>query len=146
MTITAFEAAKKICDLSGWNITNLKLQKMLYISHLYYLGNKGEALISEEFEAWLYGPVLPSLYHKTKEFADRPVGNIFSNLASYNDNEELKFIEETYKKISNHSAWDLVLMTHLKGGAWEKNFDENEKHTKIPNADILEEYKKFYGI
>lgn len=147
MTITSFQAAKKICELSNWTITSLKLQKVLYISHLLYLGETGKPLIQEEFEAWLYGPVIPSLYHKTKQFSNRPIRNLFFNVNSDIVNDELEFIERTYKKISNFSAWDLVLKTHLKGGAWEKNFDEHEyeKNNKIPNEDILKEYIAFYG-
>lgn len=44
MTISSFQAAKKICKLSNWTITNLKLQKIIYFSHVLYLGEKNECL------------------------------------------------------------------------------------------------------
>lgn len=144
MTITSFTAAQKVCDLSGWTITNLKLQKIIYLCHLSYLGEKKKPLVDEEFEAWYYGPVLPLLYDKMKVFSNRPITDIFFNVHTDESSPEIAFIREKYRDISSRSAWDLVLMTHLKGGAWEKHFDEDQRHKKIPNFDILEEYKTFY--
>lgn len=145
MAISSFTAAKKVCELSNWTITNLKLQKILYILHLLYLGEKKEPLINDEdFEAWYYGPVLPLLYNKIKIFSDRPIQNIFFNNDIDLFSPEINFIKEHYKKIAKKSAWDLVLATHLAGGAWEKYFDHNAKNQVIPNEDILEEYKDFY--
>ena len=144
MTIPSFEAAYKICELSNWSMTNLKLQKLLYLSHLLYLGEKKKNLVDEDFEAWNFGPVLPSLYDKVKIFGDRPIQNIFFNTRKNESLSEIIFLKEKYKELSHKSAWELVLMTHLKEGAWEKYYSKDEKNIKIPNAAILEEYNKFY--
>lgn len=145
MAISSFEAAKKVCELSNWTITNLKLQKILYILHLSYLGEKDELLVRDDFEAWHYGPVLPSLYDKLKIFSNRPITNIFYNTTVEEETREISFIKENYKEIASKSAWDLVLMTHLKGGAWEKHYDCAGKGIKIPSEDIKKEYEDFYA-
>ena len=146
MAISSLQAAKKVCDLSGWTITHLKLQKMLYIFHLLYLGEKQEPLIKdEEFEAWTFGPVLPRLYDKMKLFKDRQITYIFFDIGLDVKIPELIFLEEKYPELSRKSPWDLVLMTHLKGGAWEKHFDEDQKSKIISNSDIADEYESFYG-
>jgi len=44
-------------------ITPLKLQKLVYFAHGWYLGFTGEPLLNEGIQAWEYGPVIPSLYH-----------------------------------------------------------------------------------
>ncbi|WP_258832406.1 Panacea domain-containing protein [Peribacillus frigoritolerans] len=50
-------------------ITPLKLQKLVYYGHSWYmLLNNGEPLIDEEFQAWVHGPVCPSLYRMYKHF------------------------------------------------------------------------------
>lgn len=144
MSISSLEAAKTICALSDWTITNLKLQKILYISHLLYLGEKKNALINEKFEAWLYCPVEPYLYKKLRIFGNRPIADIF-NIDINESLPENCFIKEKYTEIAEKSAWDLVLKTHLKGGAWEKYFDNNNWHQQINNSDILDEYSKFYA-
>lgn len=145
VAVTALEAAKRVCELSNWTITNLKLQKMLYLAHMFHLGSNGMPLINEEFEAWDYGPVVPSLYHKVKVFSDRPIRNVF-NVEISNDLSEIIFLDQKYKELNDKSPWELVLMTHLKNGAWEKYYKEKMigRSNKIVNVSILEEYRQFY--
>ncbi|MGN8398370.1 Panacea domain-containing protein [Helicobacter pylori] len=57
----ALDAAKILINLSLDNqkpITNLKLQKMLYIAQ----AESDSKLIKEDFQAWDYGPVIPDVY------------------------------------------------------------------------------------
>ncbi len=145
MAITALQAARRICELSNWNITNLKLQKMLYLIHMFYLGKRGNPLIEEEFEAWDYGPVVPILYHRVKTFSDRPIQNVF-NIEIDNNLPEIIFLNDEYKELNAKSPWDLVLMTHLKNGAWEKHYKNKEFENRniISNKSILDEYVCFY--
>ena len=57
----------KIVDRdSGSTITPLKLQKILYYAHGYYLANYDKPLFQEDFQAWANGPVCPELFYKTK--------------------------------------------------------------------------------
>ena len=54
-------------------IDHMKLQKMIYFANGWALGVTGEPLIDERFEAWQYGPVVPSIYHQFKAFGRRPI-------------------------------------------------------------------------
>lgn len=144
MTISTFEAAKKICQLGNWQITNLKLQKILYIAHLLYIGrNNGLPLIDESFEAWDYGPVVPSLYQKVKFFGGEMIDNIFYdiNLDGRNTNE-FKTIEEVCENLKNKTAGELVSITHRNNGAWHKSYSIR-RGLKISNESILQEYNDY---
>jgi uncharacterized phage-associated protein len=77
MAISVLSAGRTLCELRGWSVSNLELQKILYLAHMYYLGRHGGPLIREEFEAWDYGPVVPELYHHVKGFGGGPVRNVF---------------------------------------------------------------------
>jgi uncharacterized phage-associated protein len=57
----------------GEVLTNLKLQKLLYYAQAWHLALNDKPLFDEDFEAWLHGPVLPSQYHRFKEFQWRPI-------------------------------------------------------------------------
>ncbi|MBQ2173756.1 MAG: DUF4065 domain-containing protein [Alphaproteobacteria bacterium] len=59
-----FDVAKTVCELAGWNLSHLKLQKILYILQMFYLGENGKPLFYANFEAWDFGPVEPNLYKK----------------------------------------------------------------------------------
>lgn len=53
---------------SGELMTNMKLQKMLYYQQGFHLAYFDKPLFQEDIEAWMYGPVVPSMYEKYKEF------------------------------------------------------------------------------
>lgn len=60
-------------------IDHMKLQKLIYFSHGYYLaatglnGGEPQPLIDEFFEVWPYGPVCPSVYESFKEYGKEPI-------------------------------------------------------------------------
>ena len=60
-------------DEDGHEITPLKLQKLLFFIHSDYLKSSGVPLLDQEFEAWSYGPVLPSVYREFKQFSGRAI-------------------------------------------------------------------------
>ena len=51
--------------------TPMHVLKLTYLCHGWMLGIYDHALINEPVEAWQYGPVVPSLYHKYKKFGRR---------------------------------------------------------------------------
>lgn len=61
------------CREQGEVLTNLKLQKLLFYSQAWFLALENRPLFAEDFQAWVHGPVLPSQYHRFKEFTWRPL-------------------------------------------------------------------------
>ncbi|MDL4864689.1 Panacea domain-containing protein [Halomonas elongata] len=143
MSISALQAAKVACEASGWKLSNLQLQKILYIAHMVFAGRQnGERLISgDEFEAWSYGPVLPSVYHYVSAFGARPVGNVFRRIESPAEGEEVKIIRDAVKSLGDTPPFRLVEFTHRPGGAWDKNYYNGLMGIHIPHDDICAEYK-----
>src|SRR5690554_2036795 len=101
MGVTALQAAKRACEASGWKLTNLQLQKILYIAQMVYAGkNSGKRLITgDDFEAWDYGPVLPSLYHRVSAFGSGSIKNIFHGVEDIVDKDTAGFIEKATKEL-----------------------------------------------
>jgi uncharacterized phage-associated protein len=78
MPLTAMQAARKVCEYGSWKITNLGLQKILYIAQMIFMGEKnGVRLVDAEFEAWDYGPVVPNVYRRVRMFGANPIQDIF---------------------------------------------------------------------
>lgn len=48
-------------------MTHKKLQKLCYYSYSWYLTYFNKSLFPSKFEAWIHGPVEPSLYRRFKE-------------------------------------------------------------------------------
>lgn len=142
MTIGSLIAAKKVCELRNWQATNLEVHKTLYIAHMVSLGrsNGEEALVSENFQAWDYGPVLPNVYNKTKIFGNSPIKDIFHLYPSITTGKECEVIEKTVKMLFGKTAAELVAITHWEKGAWADYYVPGAKGVVIPNSRILEEY------
>jgi uncharacterized phage-associated protein len=71
-TVSALFLSKYI--LSYVPSTQLKLQKLVYYSEAWHLAYFERPLIPEDFEAWVHGPVVRSLWDHYKGR-----GNIFSS-------------------------------------------------------------------
>jgi uncharacterized phage-associated protein len=49
-------------------VSNMKLQKLLYYQQGFHLAYFNTPLFEEEIEAWIYGPVIPQIYHAFMEY------------------------------------------------------------------------------
>lgn len=137
--------AKKVCELTDWSITNLKLQKMMYILQMVYMGNNnGERLFNATFEAWDYGPVIPDLYKKMKIFGAGIIEN-YSLLFDVKEEKEiseekLDFLRRNVLSLNKLTGAQLVSLTHRKGSAWDKNY----RGLEISDNDMIEEFERFW--
>ncbi len=137
------QAAKELCRLSGWTLTNLQIQKLLYLAELHFVGESDgeDQLILSPFEAWDYGPVVPDSYHTLKIFGSKPVENIFRTVPEIDAGRRKETLGRVYNAYGELSPGQLVSITHWDGGAWAKNYAPGISAI-IPRRDILEEYRK----
>ena len=96
MAYKALDIAKKlirVADLEsasgGDCMTNLRLQKMLYYEQGYHLAMFDTPLFDEDVEAWLYGPVVPSVYDHYKQYGSQILPVETDNLEMTDDENEL---------------------------------------------------------
>lgn len=142
MTVPVLSAAKRLAECSGWSLSNLELQKLLYLAHMFHLGRtNGQPLVSGHFEAWDYGPVHPKLYHRVKVFGSDPVGNVFHGEPDIDDASAVELLDDAVAKLSHLSPGRLVAITHRPNGAWEQNYRPGARGIIIPNQDILDEFR-----
>lgn len=95
-------------------ITNLKMQKLLYYAQGIGAGRFNCKLISENFEAWQHGPVLPSIYHNYKTSGGGALSiNPGTDLTLLIKNSTaLKILEATMSSYGKYTAWVLRDKTH----------------------------------
>lgn len=141
MATGALNAARTVCELRNWSVSNLELQKILYIAHMFHLGRTGQPLLVQDFEAWDYGPVVPELYHRVKGFGNAPVGNVFHWISPVALGPDRDILNECADATRNTTASRLVAITHWDNGAWAKCYRPGVRGIIIPNALIAEEYQ-----
>ncbi len=151
------DAAKK----SENKITHMKLQKLIYIAHGYYLAIQDFPLIHERVRAWKYGPVIISVYEEFKIYGHNYITekgttvdlkkrfqNIDNNILKADmytpvvkEKEILKFVDEVWKIYGKYTAIELSNLTHEEGTPWYQAHVNNE--SVIKDSLIQEYYKKF---
>lgn len=141
--ISALSAAKTLCELRDWSISNLTIHKILYFAHMLSLGRSSgdKPLVSSGFEAWDKGPVSPQVYHVAKVFGSNPVGNVFHTVRSAQQGDDLDVLKEVAEILRDKKPGELIAITHWSDGAWAKNYVPQVRGIKIPDADILDEYR-----
>jgi uncharacterized phage-associated protein len=136
--------AKYICEKSGWTVSNLQLQKLMYLAQMIHMGrNDGKRLFKGTFQAWDYGPVESNLYHKVKGFGSGPIPSVFSEALAFEDDDpRRKVMDDVCERFLKFSAGDLVDITHSDKGAWAKHYTPRARSIVIPDEEIFEEYKR----
>lgn len=138
--------AKAVCEACNWSLTNLKLQKMMYILQVVYMGNhKGERLFDATFEAWDYGPVIPELYHELKMFGSKNIKDVFWYASPITDGNKRSYIERNAPILCRLSGAQLVSLTHQPNTAWYKHYAPGARGIQIPDTDMMEEYKQYWN-
>lgn len=142
-------------------IDHMKLQKLVYFSHGWFLVKYNAPLIDEFIEAWRYGPVVPTVYHEYKKF-----GNSFIPNSKYSwmpelgvnngktvfvykiippkDTNTVTLLDDIWSKYSQFNAKTLSDMTHKNHTLnpwkhyWEMAERSNMRSMDIPNDKIRE--------
>ena len=113
MTYRASEVAETIIDLSLKSLisdlTNLKLQKLLYYCQAWHLALNDAPLFSEEIEAWIHGPAVPRVFGAFKEYRwsviERPVTPL-------EDAAVARHVNEVLASYGIYEATQLERLTH----------------------------------
>ncbi len=135
--IDVVKVLKRLQDFDedcGDVITNLKAQKLAYYAQGVSYAMLGTPLFDDDFEAWLHGPVIPSLYDELKQFENRQI----EIKTDYDDKlfskEQLDVIVRTYKTFGQYSAWKLRDMTHQEL-PWK-----NTKRNQVISKELIRSY------
>lgn len=122
-------------------ISPMKLQKLMYYVCRDYVIETGQMPISEQFEVWQYGPVLPSVYGEFKSFGAKPITAYAKDAGghSYKVSEDenpilARILDVAWAKYKKMTGVELSKMTHQEGSGWYRAFIE--AHEKITVEDM----------
>lgn len=169
MTQPALFVANYIIEYSnekGYEVNNLKLQKILYFINARNLVERGAPIFNESMQKWKYGPVVSEVYHEYKKYGAFSISNddiikekidfVFDQsdddfpdiyIEQY-DSTQIKqhdksVIESTVDKLNKFGAFELVDITH-KHPMWQIDEDRimaGEKNILYDNNEIREYFK-----
>lgn len=148
-SVVAYAFVKKGVDENKY-ITQMKAQKLVYFAHGIHLAMFSKPLVNEKFEAWKFGPVVPSIYQNFKVFGSSPIteSDLQIFLPEWDklkifDKDALKAIDLTWNLTKDIPAYKLSNWTHQQGAPWSEVYDPAEWSTIIDNERIAEYFKRF---
>lgn len=119
-------------------MTNLKVNKLLYYSQGVHLARTGEPLFADPIEPWKLGPVVADVYHAYKAYGREPIpldGDIDRSLFT---DEEYETLLDVMREFGRYTGSVLVSLTHQPDTPWSS---ANAK--KLPTLDE-EEIKEYF--
>ena len=141
---TALDVANELIQKAndkGFVVSNMKLQKLVYFAHGYYMAIHGDPLFDEGVEAWRYGPVVSELYHSFKQYHSNPIPSahyLVTETEPVNDDVS-KLIDAVVDSYAAESAGKLVDITHLDGTPWKETYDPMISNKVIAN-DLIKRH------
>jgi len=139
-------------------LTQMKLQKLVYYAHGWHLGLGHGPLLDEVIQAWSFGPVVRSLYNEFRDFGSDAITRMATrvtvvpgkNFALHEttpkvDDAIKPFLEKIWEVYGGISAIPLSRMTHAEGTpwhrVWQKFGGQIPKYATIPDEWIEEHFK-----
>jgi uncharacterized phage-associated protein len=142
----------------GDSVSHKKLQKLLYYIDAWHLVYFHYQIVDEDFEAWVHGPVIPSLYQELKEYGfnnievtnseDVPdaIENEINSIIQENklNEEQIELIETVLIKYGSLSSMELEMLSHSET-PWIKARQGSKPNQPCKNKISKPKMKDFYA-
>lgn len=119
-------------------ITNLKLQKLLYYIQGEALSQNSLPMFWDSIQAWKHGPVVPSVYYQYNRFLSYPIEIDISDMLDIALRDK-KIINSVLEKHKDIDPWELVGKTHEEE-PWKNTYSTENQN----NVISIKEIKKYF--
>jgi uncharacterized phage-associated protein len=139
------------------DLTNMQLQKLVYIAHGWNLAINEAPLVDEAPEAWDNGPVFRTLWNALRNKGGAPIGGPLTPkssgwyaingmpetkaYASTLSSQEHAVIDHVWRKYSKFGAYSLSNMTNQPGTPWFKAYYTHGRNSLLDENDIKQHYR-----
>jgi uncharacterized phage-associated protein len=143
--VTKSHTAERVAEYFLWlsredPITPMQLLKMVYISHGWMLGLHSRPLFAEQVEAWQYGPVVASVYHRYKKFGSKFITDYPQHEPIEFDSRERKVMEQVWNAYHAYTGVQLSALTHQKGSPWDLTRRTIHGSLGVISNDLIEDH------
>lgn len=138
-------------------LTQMQLQKLVYIANGWNLAINGEPLVDEDAEAWDNGPVFRELWDHVTKYGSSRITQLISPdtrrsffgkkpssepyTAKLTESER-GVIEHVWRRYGKKGAFNLSNLTHQPGTPWYKAYFGIGRNAKLDQDDIRKHYTK----
>lgn len=129
----------------GNDLSNKKLQKLLFYAQAWNLVLNDKPLVQDKFEAWIHGAAIPALYRMYKDYGWKNIDEKFdpAEFTALTD-EEKELLDDIWTVYGKYDADYLEILNHSEE-PWQKA-RQNTSPFESSNTEISEDdMKQFYG-
>lgn len=145
MSVSSHAVANEFLRLAqtdgGKQLTNMQLQKLVFLSQGYTLAILGDELYYHDTHAWQWGPVVPKLYKSLQKFGrDFVDENLSAEDTIDPSSDEAAIISAVWEGYGHMTGMQLSELTHKPNTPWSVTW-EHSQFDVIPQELIAEHYK-----
>jgi uncharacterized phage-associated protein len=144
MTVSAQAVANEFIALAnseGKALTNMQLQKLVFLSQGYTLALFDKPLYYQDTHAWQWGPVIPKLYKSLQKYGNNFVDErLDTDDALDPESDEMEIVKAVWDGYGHLTGSQLSALTHKPNTPWTITW-RNDRFGVIPNDLIAEYYK-----
>lgn len=117
-----------IADSRAMALSNMQVQKLVYLCHGWHHVACKAPLVCNDFEAWENGPVVRSLYDALRQYGNSKVEgralwydalqNKWALASADLSQRSTDLIEKVFDRYGGMTAFSLSEMTHERGSPW----------------------------
>jgi uncharacterized phage-associated protein len=141
LNVARYFIMKAYADGVEAQMTNMKVQKLLYYSQSLYLALNNEPLFDEEIQAWRYGPVCPPAYRFYSEFEAQQLPVPGEDFWQQIPDAIKKLLEEVWESFGGYHAYLLSDMTHVEF-PWKKARKDLPPQASSKEPILLQDMKE----
>lgn len=120
------------------NLTNLKMQKLVYYAYGWYLARYDERLFKENMEAWNEGAIIPELHHALKHHQDKLILTSEESHTTLDESTQ-QFLRNVFFQYNKYSLSQLNYLTNIDCTPWSAVFN-NDTRSNIINDHLIRIY------
>lgn len=139
--IAVAQAFLDLANSESRRLTNMQLQKLVYFAHGAHLAAYGAPLIDDEVRAWDFGPVIPQLYERLREYGS---GYVAPELIRHREftyggsaHQAVRSVWQAYRE---HDAWELSNLSHQYGSPWDQVWNNGGRYGVISDRITRDYY------
>lgn len=145
MSVSVHAVANKFIELAennGAALTNMQLQKLVFLSQGFTLGLLGRPLYHQDTFAWQFGPVVKDLYKSLQKYGRNEVTELLPEAGPTDfGDDEIEIMEAVWQTYGKLSGIELSEITHEPGTPWSQTWAEHQ-FSVIPQQLIAAYYQQ----
>lgn len=125
-------------------MSQMQMQKLVYIAHGWNLAINDAPLVDGRIEAWDGGPVMRSIWNHIRDFG-RNADGLFGKSAKEPYSAELTdgekgLFQQVWNRYGGYTGVELSEMTHQEGTPWSNAYFGRGRNAPLLNSDIKQHF------